>query len=87
VRYAFRQLGRSPGFTLTAVVTLAVAIGANAVVFSVLNALVLRPLNLPGAQSLYAIEQRDGPMNSYIRPCSGACLMLSRLCRGSLQRG
>lgn len=65
VRYAFRQLRRSPGFTLTAVVTLAVAIGANAVVFSVLNALVLRPLNLPGAQRLYTIEQRGEPMNSY----------------------
>jgi hypothetical protein len=60
VRYAFRQLRRSPGFTLTAV-----AIGGNAVVFSVLNALVLRPLNLSGAERLYTIEQRGEPMNSY----------------------
>lgn len=65
VRYALRQVRRSPGFTLTAVLTLAVAIGANAVVFSVLNALVLRPLNLPDAQRLYTIEDAGMPLNSY----------------------
>jgi len=57
VRYAMRQLRRSPGFALTAVLTLAVAICANAVVFSVLNAMVLRPLNLPDSQRLYNVEQ------------------------------
>ena len=65
VRYALRQLRRSPGFALTAIITLTVAIGANAVVFSILNALVLKPLDLPGARSLYTIEQRGFPMNSY----------------------
>jgi predicted permease len=65
MRYALRQMRRSPGFTVTAVLTLAVAIGANAVVFSVLNALVLRPLNLPDANRLYNIEERGIPMNSY----------------------
>lgn len=59
LRYSIRQLRKSPGFTLTAVLTLAMAIGANAVVFSVLNGLILRPLNVPQAESLYAI-QRDG---------------------------
>jgi predicted permease len=57
VRIAMRNLRRSPGFTIAAVVTLALAIGANAVVFGVLNALILRPLNVPDAQSLYGIER------------------------------
>jgi hypothetical protein len=46
-------------------VTLALGIGANAVVFGVLNALVLRPLNLPQERSLYSIEQGDNGFGSY----------------------
>jgi len=57
LRYAIRQLRKSPGFTVTALLTLAMAIGANTVVFSVLNGLILRPLNVPDAESLYAIER------------------------------
>ena len=57
VRIALRQLRRSPGFTMAAVLTVAMAIGANSAVFSVMNGLILRPLDVPQAQSLYGIER------------------------------
>jgi predicted permease len=55
LRFALRQLGRSPGFAAAAVLTLALAIGANAVVFSIMNAFILRPLNVAHAESLYGL--------------------------------
>ena len=61
LRYAVRMLEKNPGFTAVALLTLAMAIGANAVVFSVLNALVLHPLDLPDAESLYAIQRANEP--------------------------
>jgi hypothetical protein len=57
LRFSIRQLRKSPGFTLAAVFTLAMAIGANAVVFSVMNGLILRPPDVPQADSLYGIER------------------------------
>ena len=55
-RFSLRLLRKSPGFTVVAVLTLALAICANAVVFGVLNGLILRPLHVPRAESLYAIQ-------------------------------
>jgi predicted permease len=67
VRFSLRVLRKSPGFTIAAVVTLALAIGANAVVFGILNALILHPKNVPEAQSLYGIEHGSdkSPLQSY----------------------
>jgi predicted permease len=61
VRFSLRLLRKSPGFTIAAVLTLAFAIGANAVVFGVLNGLVLRPLNVPQPESLWGTEYGSDP--------------------------
>jgi predicted permease len=65
LRIALRQLRKSPGFAVTAILTLALGIGANAVVFSVLNALVLRPVNVPNGQNLYMVQRFQFPSQSY----------------------
>jgi hypothetical protein len=65
MKFVVRQLAKSPGFTITAIVTLALGIGANAVVFSVLNALVLRPVNVPRAENLYMVQRFQYPSQSY----------------------
>jgi len=59
LRYSLRVLAKSPGFTAVAVATLALAIGANSVVFGVMNALILRPLDLPRAESFWGIQRTD----------------------------
>jgi predicted permease len=56
LRYAFRQLGHSRGFAITAVLTLAFGIGANVAVFSVMNAVLLNPTGVPNPDRMLAVR-------------------------------
>ncbi len=72
LRYGFRILVNKPAFTLVAVLTLALGIGANTAIFSVVNSLLLRPLPYPNAERLMTIWEdhraRNGPENEWTSP-------------------
>src|ERR1700727_2681656 len=56
LKHICRRLGRSPGFAITVVLTLAIGIGANTAVFSVLNSVLIRPLSYPEPQDLVSLH-------------------------------
>ncbi|HMJ61987.1 MAG TPA: ABC transporter permease, partial [Bryobacteraceae bacterium] len=67
VAFAFRQMRRTPGFAVTAVLILTLGIAANVIVFGVLEAMILRPLNVPHAERVMTLEptNRGFPVFAY----------------------
>src|SRR5215467_16262174 len=74
VRYAFRMLGKNPGFTLVAVLSLGLGIGANTAIFTLIDALLLRSLPVHEPQRLVQLinYQNGKSIDSFSYPVVGA---------------
>src|SRR5438309_5446324 len=64
-RFAFRQLIKNPAFAVVAIITLALGIGANTAIFSIVNAVLLRPLPYPDADRIMVLNESFGPQQDF----------------------